>query len=104
MFIFLCWPSMVPNQRQLSIIVSNCRSYLGSPFSHLLLWDLVFLCCMCCTPSFTFVDLFIVFGGTFKTFKKMYTYHAAPWSSFNDGRYKGGFGRFQVYCHYTVTL
>ena len=42
MFLFLCWPSMVPNQRQLFIVVSDWGSYLGSPFSHLRLWDLVF--------------------------------------------------------------
>uniref|UniRef100_A0A8K9XQH3 Espin like b n=1 Tax=Oncorhynchus mykiss TaxID=8022 RepID=A0A8K9XQH3_ONCMY len=41
MFLFLCWPSMVPNQRQLFIVVSDWGSYLGSPFSHLRLWDLV---------------------------------------------------------------
>ena len=33
LFIFLCWPSMVPNQRQLSIVVSDWGSHLGSPFS-----------------------------------------------------------------------
>ena len=29
-FIFLCWPGMVPNQRQLFIVVSDWGSYLGS--------------------------------------------------------------------------
>ena len=32
-FLFLClWPSVVPNQRQLSIVVSDWESYLGSLF------------------------------------------------------------------------
>ena len=30
--ISLFWPSVVPNQRQLSIVVSDWESYLGSPF------------------------------------------------------------------------
>ena len=35
-FLFLCfWPSVVPNQRQLSIVVSDWESSLGSPFSPL---------------------------------------------------------------------
>ena len=32
-FLFLCWPGMVPNQRQLSIVVSDWGSHLGSLFS-----------------------------------------------------------------------
>ena len=42
-FVFLCWPDMVPNQRQLFIVVSNWGSYLGSPVSHFLVWDLVYV-------------------------------------------------------------
>ena len=43
-FIFLCvWPGMVPNQRQLSIVVSDGEPYLGSLFSHYELW-VVFSC------------------------------------------------------------
>ena len=33
-FVCLCWPDMVPNQRQLFIIVSDSGSYLGSHFPH----------------------------------------------------------------------
>ena len=29
-FLFLCWPGIVPNQRQLSIVVSDWGSHLGS--------------------------------------------------------------------------
>jgi hypothetical protein len=42
-FFFLCWPGMVPNQRQLSIIVSVWGSYLGSLFSTCCVWDLVYV-------------------------------------------------------------
>ena len=44
MFCFLCffismfWPGMVLNQGQLSIVVSDWESYLGSPFSLLSVW------------------------------------------------------------------
>jgi hypothetical protein len=44
MFYFLCfgislfWPGMVLNQGQLSIVVSDWESYLGSPFSLLSVW------------------------------------------------------------------
>ena len=32
--IFLCvWPSVVLNQRQVSVVVSDCEPYLGSLFS-----------------------------------------------------------------------
>ena len=42
-FVFLCWPGMIPNQRQLSIVDSDWRSYLGSLFPTGFLWDLVFV-------------------------------------------------------------
>ena len=83
MFVFLCWPCMVPNQRQLSIVVSDWRSYLGSPFSHLQLWDLVFVSC-CVSATILYVS-FIFLGVHLNKFK-MYAYHAAPRSnpSLND--------------------
>jgi hypothetical protein len=31
-FVIVCWPDMVPNQRQLFIVVSDWGSYLGSHF------------------------------------------------------------------------
>ena len=31
-YLFLCWPGLVPNQMQLSIVVSDWGSYLGSLF------------------------------------------------------------------------
>ena len=39
-FVCLCWPDMVPNQRQLFIVLSDWGSYLGSQFSSFVLWDL----------------------------------------------------------------
>ena len=42
-FLFLCfWPGMVPNQRQLSIVVSDWESYLGSLFPTCVLWVVSF--------------------------------------------------------------
>jgi hypothetical protein len=45
-FLFLCWPGMVPNQRLLSIIVSDWGSYLGSLFTPVVCGTL-FLRCAC---------------------------------------------------------
>jgi hypothetical protein len=39
----MCWLGMVLNQGQLSIVVSDKESYLGSLFCHLRLWDVVFV-------------------------------------------------------------
>jgi hypothetical protein len=39
---FCVWPGMVLNQRQLSIIVSDWESYLGSLFSPFWLWVIIF--------------------------------------------------------------
>ena len=50
MFCFLCffismfWPGMVVNQGQLSIVVSDWESYLGSPFSPPSVWVVNFVC------------------------------------------------------------
>ena len=51
------WPGMVPNQRQLVIVVSDCEPYLGSLFSHYGLWVVVF--CVCVSPYRT-VPIFVV--------------------------------------------
>ena len=37
------WLGMVLNQGQLSIVVSDWESYLGSRFCHLRLWDVGFV-------------------------------------------------------------
>ena len=42
--ISLFWPGMVLNQGQLSIVVSDWAPYLDSPFSHLSLWVVHFVC------------------------------------------------------------
>ena len=44
--LFRCWPGMVPNQRQLSIIASDWGSYLGSLFP-LGFCGILFLCSAC---------------------------------------------------------
>jgi hypothetical protein len=60
-FACLCWPDMVPNQRQLFIVVSDWGSYLGSPFSHFLVWDLVYSYVPVCTlVASRFVWLLVV--------------------------------------------
>ena len=49
MFYFLCfsislfWPGMVLNQGQLSIVVSDWESNLGSPFPLLSVWVVIFV-------------------------------------------------------------
>ena len=40
-YVSMFWPGMVFNQGQLSIVVSDWESYLGSLFGHLRLWDVV---------------------------------------------------------------
>ena len=65
-FISMFWPGMVSNQRQLSIIVSDWEPYLGSPFSLLELWDLVFVQLPLSSPRasrFFLFYLFIVLFG-----------------------------------------
>ena len=51
---------MVPNQRQLSIVVSDWESYLGSLFLPPMLWDLV-LVLLLLSPTRLFVLLVLVF-------------------------------------------
>ena len=42
-FLFRCfWLSVVPNQRQLAIAISDWESYLGSLFPTCVLWVVVF--------------------------------------------------------------
>ena len=49
MFCFLCffismfWPGMVLIQGQLSIVVSDWESHLGSSFSFLSVWEVIFV-------------------------------------------------------------
>ena len=52
--VFLCvWPSMVLNQRQVSFVVSDWESYLGSLFSPFWLWVVNF-----CLVSVHLAELF----------------------------------------------
>ena len=59
---FCFWPVMVPNQRQLSIIVSDWETYLGSLCSHYDLWVVVFCVCVFHTELFR---VFIYFSCFF---------------------------------------
>ena len=64
MFSFLCvWLGMVLNQGQLSIVVSDWESYLGSFFPPPSVWDLVlrFVCREFAQGSCSVVVFFIVF-------------------------------------------
>ena len=70
---------MILNQGQLSIVVSDWESYLGSVFYFLICELLSLLVACIALQSFTFVLLFIVLLATFKN-KGMCAYHAAPWS------------------------
>ena len=42
--VYICWPGMVPNQRQLFIVVSDWGSYLGSHFPIVLCGILSTVC------------------------------------------------------------
>ena len=44
LFVSMFWPGMVLNQGQLSIVVFDWESYLGSLFSFWSLWVVVFVC------------------------------------------------------------
>ena len=60
-FVCLCWPDMVPNQRQLFIVVSDWGSYLGSHFSPLLVVGSCLQLGACVhTSSFTFCLVVLV--------------------------------------------
>ena len=52
-FISRFWPGMFLNQGQLSIVVSDWESYLGSPFPLLSLWVVVFFRGTTAIVSFT---------------------------------------------------
>jgi preprotein translocase subunit SecY len=64
-FLFLCfWTSVVPNQRQLSVVVSDWESYLGSLFPHLCFVGSCFLFSLCYLTElfrFHFVTFFECF-------------------------------------------
>ena len=74
---------MVLNQRQLSIIVPDCESYLGSLGFTFGLW--VFVFCVSatwdCFVHFTFIVLYFVVFSLCIKINIMDTYHAANWSS-----------------------
>ena len=77
---------MVLNQGQLFIVVSDWESYLGSPFSLLSVWEVVFVSGPEASPSFCMVYCFV---GIILNKGEMYAHHAALWSSSFDGRDTG---------------
>jgi hypothetical protein len=92
-FISMFWPGMVFNQGQLSIIVSDWESNLGSPFSLLSVWVVNFVSGIIAQLSFTVVSLFC--WQHFYPIKKMYAHHAALWTTYSiheDGRDRKLFG------------
>jgi hypothetical protein len=62
--VYLCWPGMVPNQRQLFIVVSDWGSYLGSHFPIVIcgIWTMFVCSCVlhCMQLHISFIR-FIVF-------------------------------------------
>ena len=77
---FLCWPGMVPNQRQLSIVVFDWGSYLSSLFPPVVCGILILYCCFLALQCCTFRLLLI---------KMINLPHAASWSDHpsNNERY-----------------
>ena len=75
--------SMVLNQRQLSIVVSDWEPYLGSLFSHYGLWVVVFRFSVCTIRDcFSFHLFSCSFVFSIQLIKgNMNTYHAALWST-----------------------
>ena len=84
-FLCLCWPGMVHNQRQLSIVVSDWESYLGSLFSTLVCGIMILhSCCGACQTLCLFLYFVICRSSLLKI---MNSFHAELWShSSNDGR------------------
>ena len=85
------WPGMVLNQGQLSIVVSDWESYLGSLFPFVSWGKLYFVRGTTALVSgkvgWLFVFFFLVFVGDILNKRKMYDHHAALWStSSHDGR------------------
>jgi hypothetical protein len=78
---------MVPNQRQLYVVVSDWGSYLGSHSPIVLCGILSTDSCLCAQQiAACFVCAFVVLFGVHIIKRKMYAYHAAPWSIPYDDR------------------
>ena len=77
--LFLCWPGMVPNQRQLIIVVSDWGSYLGNHFPTVFC-GILFWVSACCTAYVTVPCLFPFCFVSFTKIKVWNSEHAAPWS------------------------
>jgi hypothetical protein len=96
----LWWPELVPNQRQLLIVVSDWGSYLGCHFPFWFCGLLSMCSCMSALVVYsgTFGLLFLVSlfkcSSCFSLIKEecilitLYSNHAAPWSHRYDDRDK----------------
>ena len=72
-FLILCWPGVVPNQRQLSIVVSDWGSYLGSLFPPVVC-VILFLCSACEHCIYFTFRLFGIGFGEFHLLKHVELY------------------------------
>ena len=81
-YLFLGWLGMVPNQRQLSIVVSDWGSYLGSLFQPVWCGILFMYYCLCALHSVTFVFVLYCFGE-FHELNMWNSMHAVPWSIYS---------------------
>jgi hypothetical protein len=88
--LFLCWPGMVPNQKQLFIVVSDCGSYLGSHFPTV--FCRILFMCSCLWALHFFHVLFVLYCfGAFHSLNMWNSYLAALWSECsNDNRDSDG--------------
>ena len=77
---FCVWPGMVPNQRQLSIVVSDWESYLGSLFPPVFVGSCFLFLCLHQTERFRLFSLlfcYSVFSSTNKRWTRT-TLHLGP--------------------------
>ena len=100
MFIIsIFWPGMVLNQGQLSTIVSDWESYLGSVFSLCYLWEVIFVSGTIALLNFTVVSSVLVLLVTFisiKTKCTLTTLHLGllPTTAMTGPEWKGDFWKY----------
>ena len=74
-------PSMVLNQRQVSLVVSDWESYLGSLGFTVCLWVIVYVSCLCqhsSYDSFTVVICLLLLYSLFRVFRHLLNYAFTP--------------------------
>ena len=79
--VFLCvWPSVVPNQRQLSIIVSDWESYLGRLFPTYVVGSCFCTALVAYGTVRSFCFHFVILVLVLIEINMMTTNYAEPWS------------------------